>query len=102
MEKTLQLVECSFKKQREWTRQDGTKETVDYYEVTLTDGIDTIFGETGAQLTRQIASEGADKLRMIEGHAYAVRFTMNARKYDKDGKSGRFVSVNIHQMMLMM
>ena len=101
MEKTLQLVECSFKKQREWTRQDGTKETVDYYEVTLTDGIDTISGETGAQLTRQIASEGADKLRMIEGHVYAVRFTMNARKYDKDGKSGRFVSVNIHQMMLL-
>ena len=102
MEKTMQLVECSFKKQREWPRKDGTKELVDYYEVTLTDGIDTIFGETGGQLTKQIATEGADKLRMIEGHVYAVRFTINARKYDKDGKSGRFVSVNIHQMMLMM
>ena len=97
----MQLVECSLKKHREWTRQDGTKETVDYYEVTLTDGIDTIHGETSGQLTKQIASEGADKLRMIEGHAYAVRFTMNARKYDKDGKSGKFVSVNIHQMMLL-
>ena len=52
MEKTLQLVECSFKKQREWTRQDGTKETVDYYEVTLTDGIDTIYGETVGTLTK--------------------------------------------------
>ena len=69
--------------------------------MTLTDGIDTIFGETGAQLTRQIASEGADKLRMIEGHAYAVRFNVNARKYDKEGKSGCFVSVMIHQMMLL-
>ena len=102
MEKTMQLVECSFKKQREWTRQDGTKETVDYYEVTLTDGIHTVFGETCGQLTKQIAKEGEDRLRMIEGHAYAVRFTINARKYDKDGKSGRFVSVVIHQMMLLM
>ena len=101
MEKTMQLVECSFKKQREWPRKDGTKETVDYYEVTLTDGIDTICGETGGQLTKQIATEGADKLRMIEGHVYAVRFTINARKYDKDGKSGHFVSVNIHQMLLL-
>ena len=97
----MQLVECSFKKQREWPRKDGTKELVDYYEVTLTDGIDTIFGETSVQLTKQIATEGADKLRMIEGHVYAVRFTINARKYDKDGKSGRFVSVNIHQMLLL-
>ena len=101
MEKIMQLAECSFKKQREWARQDGTKETVDYYEVTLTDGIDTIHGETSGQLTKQIASEGADKLRMIEGHAYAVRFTINARKYDKDGKKSMFVSVNIHQMMLL-
>ena len=101
MEKTMQLVECSFKKQREWTRQDGTKETVDYYEVTLTDGIDTIYGETAGTLTKQIAKEGEDRLRMIEGHAYTVRFTINARKYDKEGKSGRFVSVMIHQMMLM-
>ena len=98
----MQLVECSFKKQREWPRKDGTKELVDYYEVTLTDGIDTIFGETGVQLTKQIATEGADKLRMIEGHTYAVRFNINARKYDKDGKSGHFVSVTIHQMTLMM
>ena len=97
----MQLAECSFKKQREWTRQDGTKETVDYYEVTLTDGIDTVHGETGAQLTKQIAKEGEDRLRMIEGHAYAVRFTINARKYDKEGKSGCFVSVVIHQMMMM-
>lgn len=102
MEKIMQLVECSFKKQREWPRKDGTKETVEYYEVTLTDGIDTISGETSGQLTKQIASEGADKLRMIEGHTYAVRFTMNARKYDKDGKSGRFVSVNVHQMLFLM
>ena len=97
----MQLVECSFKKQREWTRQDGTKETVDYYEVTLTDGIDTIYGETVGTLTKQIAKEGEDKLRLIEGHWYAVRFTINARKYDKDGKSGCFVSVMIHQMMLL-
>ena len=97
----MQLVECSFKKQREWTRQDGTKETVDYYEVTLTDGIDTIHGETSGLLTKQIAADGEGKLRMIEGHVYAVRFTINARKYDKDGKSGKFVSVNIHQMMLL-
>ena len=101
MEKTMQLVECSFKKQREWTRQDGTKEMVDYYEVTLTDGIDTIHGETSGPLTKQIAKEGEDRLRMIEGHAYAVRFNVNSRKYDKEGKSGCFVSVMIHQMMLL-
>ena len=45
--------------------------------MTLTDGIDTIFGETSGQLTKQIATEGADKLRRIEGHVYA--------KYYPDG-----------------
>ena len=97
----MQLVECSFKKQREWKRQDGSKELVDYYEVTLTDGIDTIFGETVGQLTKQIAAEGENQLRMIEGHVYGVRFNINAREYSKDGKSGKFVSVMIHQMMLL-
>ena len=101
MEKTMQLVECSFKKQREWPRKDGTKELVDYYEVTLTDGIDTIFGETGVQLTKQIATESADKLRMIEGHTYAVRFNIRTATYEKEGKKNSFVSVNIHQMMLL-
>ena len=97
----MQLVECSFKKQREWPRQDGTKELVDYYEVTLTDGIDTIFGETSGPLTKQIAKDGEDKLRMIEGHTYAVRFNIRTAKYEKDGKKGSFVNVNIHQMYLL-
>ncbi len=101
MEKILNLVSCSTKKQREWPRKDGTKEMVDYYEVTLTDGIDTIHGETGSQLTKQIATDGENQLRMLEGHLYSVRFNINAREYEKDGKKGNFLSINIQQMSLM-
>ena len=94
----MNLVSCSLKKTRTWERQDGTSKPIDYYDVMLTDGIDTISGETGEALTAQISTEGDNKLRMLEGHLYSVRFNINARKWEKDGKSGVYTSVNIHQM----
>ena len=51
MEKIMQLMACSMKKQRTWTREDGTQKLIDFYEVKLTDGTDTIFGEGLNRLT---------------------------------------------------
>ena len=95
----MQLMACSMKKQRTWTRQDGTQKPIDFYEVKMTDGTDTIFGETSEALTARImATDEKTKLRMIEGHWYAVRFNINAYDWEKDGKSGVRVTVNVQQM----
>jgi hypothetical protein len=99
MEKTMKLLAVSEKKQREMKRQDGTVKMIDFYEVTMTDGIDTIHGETSENLTALIATTNEElKVHLVVGHLYMVRFNINARKWEKDGKKGMFVSINIHQM----
>lgn len=102
MEKIMQLMACSMKKQRTWTREDGTQKLIDFYEVKLTDGTDTIFGETGGALTARIEStDEQTKVRLIEGHWYAVRCNFNTKDWEADGKSGVKVTVNVQQMMEM-
>ena len=99
MEKTMKLLAVSGKKQREMKRQDGTVKMIDFYEVTMTDGIDTIHGETSESLTALIETPKEElKVHLVEGHLYTVRFNINARKWEKDGKKATFVSINIHQM----
>jgi hypothetical protein len=99
MEKTMKLLAVSEKKQREMKRQDGTVKMIDFYEVTMSDGIDTIHGETSENLTALIATTNEElKVHLTEGHLYMVRFNINARKWGKDGKKGMFVSINIHQL----
>ena len=101
MEKTLVLLAVSEKKQREIKRQDGSVKMLAYRELTMTDGIDTIHGETSESLTAQIDSDNqAIKIPMLEGHVYNVRFNIRTATYEKDGKKNSFVSVNIHQLYL--
>ena len=102
MEKTLVLLAVSEKKQREIKRQDGSVKMLAYRELTMTDGIDTIHGETSESLTAQIDSDNpAVKIPMQEGHQYRVRFNIRTATYEKDGKKGSFVSITIHQLYLM-
>lgn len=95
------LLAVSEKKQREIKRQDGSVKMLAYRELTMTDGIDTIHGETSESLTAQIDSDNqAIKIPMLEGHVYNVRFNIRTATYEKDGKKNSFVSVNIHQLYL--
>ena len=95
------LSAVSEKKQREIKRQDGSVKMLAYRELTFTDGVDTIHGETSESLTAQIDSENqAIKIPMLEGHLYNVRFIIRTATYEKDGKKNAFVSVNIHQVYL--
>lgn len=96
------LLAVSEKKQREIKRQDGSVKMLAYREVTMTDGVDTIHGETSESLTAQIDSENpAVKIRLLEGHLYNVRFNIRTATYEKDGKKNTFVSITIHQLYLM-
>lgn len=102
MEKTMVLLAVSEKKQREIKRQDGSVKMLSYREVTMTDGVDSIHGETSESLTAQIDSENpAVKIRLLEGHQYNVRFNIRTANYEKDGKKNTFVSITIHQLYLM-
>ena len=102
MEKTMVLLAVSEKKQREIKRQDGSVKILAYRELTMTDGIDTIHGETSESLTAQIDSDNpAVKIPMQEGHQYRVRFNVRTATYEKDGKKNSFVSVTIHQLYMM-
>ena len=102
MEKTMVLLAVSEKKQREIKRQDGSVKMLAYREVTMTDGVDSIHGETSESLTAQIDSENpAVKIRLLEGHLYNVRFNIRTATYEKDGKKSTFVSITIHQLYLM-
>lgn len=95
------LLAVSEKKQREIKRQDGSVKMLAYRELTMTDGVDTIHGETSESLTAQIDSDNqAIKIPMLEGHVYNVRFNIRTATYEKDGKKNSFVSVNIHQLYL--
>lgn len=101
MEKLMVLLAVSEKKQREIKRQDGSVKMLAYRELTMTDGVDTIHGETSESLTAQIDSDNqAIKIPMLEGHLYNVRFNIRTATYEKDGKKNSFVSVNIHQLYL--
>ena len=96
------LLAVSEKKQREIKRQDGSVKMLAYRELTMTDGIDTIHGETSESLTAQIDSDNpAVKIPMQEGHQYRVRFNVRTATYEKDGKKNSFVSVTIHQLYMM-
>lgn len=99
MEKIMQLLKVSPLMQREFKRNDGTVETIKSRMLTLSDGIDTIYGETTKRLTNQIeASDDNIRLRLIEGHVYNCEFNIRATEYEKDGKKSTFVAINIDKV----
>lgn len=101
MEKIMVLKAFSEKKQREFNRQDGTKAIIEWHDVILTDGIDTIMGETSENLTRQInATDENVRLEMKIGQLYNVRATFQVLSYKKDEKDSFFMKANISQMAI--
>lgn len=99
MEKIMQLLKVSPLMTREFKRNDGTVENIKSRFLTLTDGVDTIYGETTKRLTNQIeASDDNIRLRLIEGHVYNCEFNIRATEYEKEGKKSTFVAINIDKV----
>ena len=102
MEKMMKVAFISPKMQKEFKRNDGTTKLVDYYEVTLTDGIDTICGETSEALTALIdTTNEAMKVHVKVGYVYQVRLNIRTNTSKKDGSERRFIAATIHQMYQM-
>ena len=98
----MKLVSISPMKQTQIQQRDGSTKTLSFNEITLTDGIDTICGETSEGLTNQINSADPQvKLQLFEGAMYSVRFNIFSREYEKDGKKSYFTKVNIFQLFKM-
>lgn len=92
MRATMILVKCSNLKERSFPTNEGGNRIVQFRELTFTDGIDTIFGETGESLTKRINAQDPNvKLDMAEGHIYNVDFNLSAKTYkNQKGEEGIF------------
>lgn len=99
MEKLMQLVKVGPLTEREFKRQDGTVKQIKSRMVTLTNGVDTIYGETSERLTGQIeATDENLRLKLIEGHVYNVDFNIRVSEYEKEGKKSSFVNITINKL----
>lgn len=95
----MQLLAVGQLEEREFKRQDGSVKKVHFRMLTLTDGVDTIHGETGERLIGQIeASDQQLRLKLLEGHVYNCDFNIRANEYEKDGKKSRFVAITINKL----
>ena len=100
MEKIMVLKAFSEAKQREITRQDGQKSVITWHDIILTDGIDTVMGESSDNLTKLIDSKDPNvQLPMNIGDLYNVRLTLSVVSYEKNGQKGMFMKSNIQQMV---
>lgn len=99
MVKMMLLLAVGQLEEREFKRQDGSVKKITYRMLTLTDGVDTIYGETGERLINQIeASDQQLRLKLMEGHVYNCDFNIRATEYEKDGRKSRFVAITINKL----
>ena len=85
--------------QRKVKKQDGSEKVIKWYDVILTDGIDTILAETSENLTGLIESADPNvKLTLEIGACYMCRLAISVVSYEKDGKSSRFMKAVAHQI----
>lgn len=100
MKAMMILMKVSAPMEREFKTTTGDVKKVPFRMVMLSDGIDSIYGETSERLTNRIDSTNNDlKLNLIVGHVYNVDFTLQARTYkDKEGREGIFFSCTINKM----
>ena len=99
MEKMFALKAISELNQRKVKRQDGSEKVIYWYDVVLTNGIDTILAETSENLTGLISSTDSNvKLNLEIGACYMCRLAISVVLYEKDGKSSRFMKAVVHQI----
>jgi hypothetical protein len=90
MEKFMMLKECSALNQRTVKGNDGSQQVIESFEMVLTDGIDTIMGETSKSVTVQLKNKPAEP-----GKYYGVSVRLNVVSYTKEGKESRFFKATI-------
>lgn len=101
MEQIFWVKAISETKQREINRQDGTKKMLSWHDVILTNGIDTIIGETSENLTAQMDNPNPDfKLDVKVDDCVMVRATFSVMPYEKDGRKSHFQKCIINQMVI--
>lgn len=96
----LWLKAISETKQREIIKQDGTKKLLSWHDIILTNGLDTIVGESSENLTALIDSRDENlRLPINVDDCYMVRCTFNVQAYEKNGVTSHFQKCVIHQMV---
>lgn len=101
MEKMFVLKSISERKERTIQRQDGQTKVLKWYDVVMSNGLDTVMGETSESVTNQIdATDENAKLLMEVGKCYMCRVNLNVVEYEKDGKKSAFLKATFHQIAL--
>lgn len=102
MEKMLVLKAISEKKSRQITRRDGSSKVMSWYQVILTNGLDTMYCETSESLTQLIDSaDPSVKLDLQIGQPYSCRMSFSVGSYQKDGQTNYIQNIIIHQMAIL-
>lgn len=100
MEKMMVLKAVSEKKQREIQKTDGTKKVIAWYEPIMSNGLDTIIGETSEALTGLIDNPDPNfKLELKVGTCYMCRFSINVVQYEKNNVKSYFTKIVFHQIV---
>lgn len=100
MEKIMLLKAFSETRQREINRQDGSKGIIQWHDIILTDGIDTIMGESSENLTKLIDSPDPNiRLDMSIDCLYNVRANLQVVSYEKNGQKSNFMKASILNMV---
>lgn len=86
--------------EREFPTQQGEVKKIPFRMIRMTDGIDSIYGETTERLTNRINSTNDDiRIKLIEGHVYSVEYTLQTVDYkDKDGHENIFFKCSISKL----
>lgn len=101
MEKMFVLKSISERKERTIQRQDGQTKVLKWYDVVMSNGLDTVMGETSESVTNQIeATDENAKLLMDVGKCYMCRVNLNVVEYEKEGKKSAFLKATFHQIAL--
>lgn len=100
MEKMFWLKAISEKKQRKITKRDGSEGIITWHDLILTNGLDTIIGESSENLTNLIDSTDENlRLDINVDDCYMCRFTLSVVPYEKNGVTSNFMKCIIHQMV---
>lgn len=101
MEKMFVLKSISERKERTIQRQDGQTKVLKWYDVVMSNGLDTVMGETSESVTNQIeATDENAKLLMEVGKCYMCRVNLNVVEYEKEGKKSSFFKATFQQIAL--
>lgn len=90
MQKLMRLTNVSDLKTSSFTSRDGSSQTIEYYEVELTDGLDTIIGETSKSATFELKNHPIPL-----GSICNVTIRLQVIDYKRDDRASKFFKASI-------